>query len=203
MTLLGSEALIIKNGIAEGWEEQFVRWHTFEHIDERLAVPGFLRARRFRGSISSPNWLTLYETKEGALTSPAYKQRLEAPTEATREIISVFRNSERAICNVRRSSGSGVGGALLAVNCSYADSDKLCSYDTHIDVVATHVLDADAEASAVRSAEKALLQNPDRIPSTVLLFEGTSVESLKLLRDTLGCGELFQLEILKQRVVAC
>ncbi|PWJ84725.1 hypothetical protein C8D77_1306 [Mesorhizobium loti] len=203
MTLLGPEALIIRNGIAEGCEEQFVRWHTFEHIDERLAVPGFLRARRFRAVSSSPNWLTLYETKEGALRSQAYKQRLEAPTEATREMISVFRNSERAICNVRRSSGSGIGGALLALNCSHADSDKLRSYDTHIDVVASHVLDADIEASAVRSAEKALLQSPDRIPSAVLLFEGTSVESLKLLRDTLGCGELFQLEIVQRRVGAC
>lgn len=47
MGLLGSGALAIWNGIAPEAEREFDRWHTYEHIPERMALPGFLRGRRY------------------------------------------------------------------------------------------------------------------------------------------------------------
>ncbi len=47
MALAGRALLAIWNGIAEEAEADFLAWHVREHIPERVAVPGFLRARRY------------------------------------------------------------------------------------------------------------------------------------------------------------
>jgi len=71
--LLGRAAVIVWNDIAPQGREQFYRWHDKEHIPERLAVPGFLRGRRYAKRGHSPEWLTFYEGADlDVLTSPEY-----------------------------------------------------------------------------------------------------------------------------------
>ena len=82
--LLGQAAVVIFNNVAPEGREEFYRWHDGEHIPERLSIPGFRRGRRFGRRGHSPEWLTLYEADDLAtLTSPAYLERLNAPTPAT------------------------------------------------------------------------------------------------------------------------
>src|SRR3954452_13135 len=62
MPLLGQALVGIWHGIQSGGEDEYLAWHTYEHMPERLGIPGFLRGRRFS------NWcldlhptFTLYE----------------------------------------------------------------------------------------------------------------------------------------------
>lgn len=54
-------------------DEEFNDWYDTEHIPERLAVPGFLTARRFRLN-DHPSYLALYDVESPeVLDSPAYR----------------------------------------------------------------------------------------------------------------------------------
>ena len=71
----GSAGIVIWNGVAPGAAAEFERWHDEEHLAERLAIPGFLRARRGVAVDGSARYLTLYDVADayaigqGALVS--------------------------------------------------------------------------------------------------------------------------------------
>ena len=46
MPLLGSAAMLLSFDIAPEAIEEHDRWHTHEHLPERLSIPGFLRGTR-------------------------------------------------------------------------------------------------------------------------------------------------------------
>ena len=86
MPLAGQGVLAIWNGIEDEAEADFVAWHVREHIPERVAVPGFLRGRRYVAEVGAPKYFNFYETESPeALISPAYLQRLKAERQAGRE----------------------------------------------------------------------------------------------------------------------
>lgn len=54
-------------------EVEFNDWYDYEHLPERLAVPGFINARRFICVDGWPRYLALYDLEAvGVLHSPAY-----------------------------------------------------------------------------------------------------------------------------------
>ena len=55
--------LVIANDIDPAVEDEFQRWYHDEHLDQRLAVPGFLSARRYLGVEAAPRYAALYETE--------------------------------------------------------------------------------------------------------------------------------------------
>ncbi|MGE3148001.1 MAG: DUF4286 family protein [Pseudorhodoplanes sp.] len=52
---------IVGMDIASEMEEEFNRWLDQEHIPERLAVEGFLSAKRFKNAGGSPRYFVVYE----------------------------------------------------------------------------------------------------------------------------------------------
>ena len=89
----------IWNGIAEEARDEFYRWHETEHMPERLAIPGFLRGRRYRVVGEGIEFFTRYDVESPAvLTSEAYLARLNAPTEWTKRVLPHFRDTARALC---------------------------------------------------------------------------------------------------------
>lgn len=59
-------------------EEDFNRWYNEQHIPERMSVPGFLSARRFRAIEGSPRYLALYDlASPDVLQTPEYLHWLE------------------------------------------------------------------------------------------------------------------------------
>ena len=72
--------------MAPGGEAEFDQWHLREHIPERVAVPGFLRCRRYVTLGEPPRYFYFYETESlDTLQSPAYLARLGDPTPWTQE----------------------------------------------------------------------------------------------------------------------
>jgi len=70
-------------------EAEFNRWYDFEHLEERVAIEGFLEARRYVAHKASPKYLCLYSTRTiEVLDSPAYRSRLASPTERWKYALS-------------------------------------------------------------------------------------------------------------------
>tara|TARA_A100001037_G_scaffold103945_2_gene94502 strand:+ start:391 stop:741 length:351 start_codon:yes stop_codon:yes gene_type:complete len=66
--------LLVMMEIKPEREEEFNRWYNEEHVPERLAIPGFKQARRFKAVEGEPKYLALYEIENvEVLESPEYK----------------------------------------------------------------------------------------------------------------------------------
>ncbi|MGE5639266.1 MAG: hypothetical protein ACM30H_04165 [Clostridia bacterium] len=94
-------------------------WHTYEHVHERLSIPGFLRATRWIATSGSPRYLALYEVAGVDMAhSPAYLARLNEPTRWTRAMMPRFRGMVRGFLRVAAAAGYGLGNAALAIRFS-------------------------------------------------------------------------------------
>jgi hypothetical protein len=84
-----------------GREADFETWYQSEHLIERLAVPGFLFGRRYKGIAGTPGYFCFYLVETPAvLTSKPYLERLDNPTPMTRRMMSdVFIDMNRTVCS--------------------------------------------------------------------------------------------------------
>lgn len=113
--------MIVWHDIREADEPEYHRWHTREHMPERLGVPGFLRGRRgVDWSLARHRYLTLYEGEQlDVFGSAAYLQRLNNPTPWTNRMQPAFYNFIRSGCAVVSTTGRGVGGAMITLRISF------------------------------------------------------------------------------------
>jgi hypothetical protein len=112
--LIGQAAILLFFDIVAQDAAEHDHWHTYEHMPERLAIPGFLRGSRWRTSGAS-RYMVLYEVSDSAvLTSPAYLARLNNPTRWTQEVMKSYRGMSRGLCRVDWTCGSGLGGVAAA-----------------------------------------------------------------------------------------
>src|SRR4051794_28166209 len=73
----------------DGFEDTLNRWYDEEHLAERLAMPGFLGARRYRSAEGPARYLALYDLADlDALTSSEYVHSKQHPTPLTRHVES-------------------------------------------------------------------------------------------------------------------
>src|SRR5215831_6499536 len=113
MPLSGKGMLITVMDADPAEEEDFNKWYAREHIVERVAIAGFLEARRYIAALASPKYLNLYSTEKlETLDSPAYLAKLQNATPWTRHHSSKFRNYTRVAARVTVSKGQGRGGTL-------------------------------------------------------------------------------------------
>ena len=81
--------LAIWNDCRAGREGEFEAWFQGEHLQERLAVPGFLFGRRHQAISGSAGYFNFYLVESpDVLTSKPYLERLDNPTPMTKRIMS-------------------------------------------------------------------------------------------------------------------
>ena len=113
MPLAGKGMLLTSMDIDPEHEADFNRWYDREHLEERVAIDGFLEARRYLAHQASPKYLFLYSTVAlEVLDSPAYRARLASPTEWSKKTMARFKNMIRAVARITISRGQGRGAAL-------------------------------------------------------------------------------------------
>lgn len=96
--------------------EEHDRWHTQEHLPERLSIPGFCRGTRWIATGGRPRYLVLYEVESLAtLASEAYLARLNNPTPWTTRMMPHYRGMNRGLCAVLGSFGFGQGGIAALI----------------------------------------------------------------------------------------
>jgi hypothetical protein len=113
MPLAGKGMLLTSMDIDPDDEADFNRWYDREHLIERVAIDGFLEARRYIAHRGSPKYLCLYSTETfEVLDSPAYRKALTTPTEWSKTNLARFKNMIRTIARITVSHGQGRGAAL-------------------------------------------------------------------------------------------
>src|SRR5438105_2899335 len=125
MPLAGKGMLLTSMDIDPADEPDFNRWYDREHLEERVAIEGFLEARRYVAHRGSPKYLCLYSTETfDVLDSPAYRAALANPTAWSKTTMARFKNMIRAVARVTISRGNGRGAALGIVRLRTAADGK-------------------------------------------------------------------------------
>ena len=181
--------VVIWNDIKEEMRDEFVQWHSIEHLPERVSIPGFISGQRWHGEDASPQYLTTYVTQNtGVLTSDAYIQRLNDPTPWTLKTVAAFCNTCRAAGEVIWEYGSkkGYGGHILAIRIT--ELEDLTILTEHLNSLANNPEQCFAEllrarlvlttptASQLPTAERAVRTGDQNEPNLVLLLESFSGE---------------------------
>jgi hypothetical protein len=116
MGLCGKGMLLVFNEVKLRHERDFNEWYNREHIDERVNLPGFHRARRYVAVKASPKYLATYEcdTVED-LATPGYLALLADQTPWTKAVMARFTQFKRMTVRVQLDLAHGEGGALTTV----------------------------------------------------------------------------------------
>ena len=156
MPLAGKGMLLTSMDIDPANEADFNRWYDREHLEERVAIEGFIEARRYVAHSGSPKFLFLYSTKTiDVLDSPAYRARLANPTPWSVKTMAGFANMIRAVARITVSKGTGRGAVLGIVRLRPEGStDALrITLQTRLDpieldgIISMHLLESDAKLS--------------------------------------------------------
>jgi hypothetical protein len=113
MPLAGKGMLLTSMDVDAADEPEFNRWYDREHLEERVAIEGFIEARRYIAHAATPKYLSLYSTRTfEVLDSPAYRTALANQTAWSKSNIARFRNMIRAVARITISRGVGRGAVL-------------------------------------------------------------------------------------------
>lgn len=116
MPLPGKAAMLLSFDVVPDAIPEHDHWHTYEHLPERLSIPGFIRGTRWVASGGERRYFVMYEVEQLAtLTSGPYLERLNNPSPWTTKMMAHYRGMTRGFCSVAGSFGSGIGhaGALI------------------------------------------------------------------------------------------
>lgn len=184
--------LCIWHDVEAGFVDEYLRWHTFEHLPERLALPGFVSAERYELREGPGQRFCCFIDVDGldALQSPAYQARLDAPTEWTRRLMPRYARVHRALCGKRREIGAGTSHRIACLRvASGGDSALACDLSAACTVwhARHHALRArlaalDPVTTGRHSEEKRLRRSEDAGGyDLVLLVDALSQQSLRLM----------------------
>ncbi|MFH5776267.1 hypothetical protein ACHFJ0_18670 [Paracoccus sp. NGMCC 1.201697] len=189
MGLKGGAFLAIWHDIAEGAHENYIEWHTREHMPERLSIPGFRTGKRLHDPDAARYVFgTIYAGEDvEVFRSPAYLERLNNPTPWTSDVAPSFQNFLRIACRRIAHAGLGDGGAMATIRFAFSGVggesgleqgaaqplvDAILSLPG---VAAVHLGVARAEVSSVRTRETEIRSEmAEKGFDAVLLVEGSS-----------------------------
>ena len=63
MPVLGTAAMLLSFDVEDEAIDEHDRWHTQEHLPERLSIPGFNRGTRWIAAAGGPRYVVLYEVE--------------------------------------------------------------------------------------------------------------------------------------------
>jgi hypothetical protein len=155
MPLAGQGMLLTSMDVDPADDLDFNRWYDREHLLERVAIPGFLEARRYVAHRASPKYLSLYSTQTfEVLTSPAYRHALANQTAWSNRNIAKFRNMIRGVARITGSRGRGRGAALGLIRIRPGDAAALrgkvmrhLTPELRDGIISMHLLENDAALS--------------------------------------------------------
>lgn len=106
--------LCIWTNIEPEHDLDFNRWYDREHMQERVAIPGFQSARRFGAIGDCPRpYLALYYTDSlDIFQSEPYRRAFANQTAWSLENFTRMRGTQRRVGRLTLEAGAGEGGAL-------------------------------------------------------------------------------------------
>ena len=200
MPLAGKGMLLTSMDIDPSHEAEFNRWYDHEHLEERVAIDGFLEARRYVADQASPKYLSLYSTESFAvLDSPAYRNALANQTDWSRSNIARFKNMIRAVARITISRGQGRGAALgiLRLRPSAGGEDRLrAALQDKLDpeqldgIISMHLIESDPTLSKPITDDPSA-PNPGARDWFVLI-DGTYLNAISAAMEARFTGSAFE-----------
>jgi hypothetical protein len=178
--------LCVMNDIAPACDRRdYEAWYQQDHVPDRLSIPGFLYARRYR-RLNGPRaeFLTFYETATPqVLCSAPYLKRLAEPTDWTAHTMAYFRTMSRSICRVALDEGQAGAGGLLALVAHQAApavtvDAQLATALVQPGVTRVRLWRTDPSVT-VPSPEEKLRPGGDGSFGTIIVVEGTNAEMIQ------------------------
>ncbi|SAK91334.1 hypothetical protein AWB80_06551 [Caballeronia pedi] len=170
-------------------KENFVAWHTHEHLPERMAIPGFVRGRRFVRTDADCHFLILYDVDSlSVLSHPCYLARLNHPTDWTRATLPTFRDGRRSAYRVLAKAGGTRGSYVMSIS---ARPDSLQEINVgllddwcgHPGIANIAFAEPDRAASS-HVTEESRRSGNRYAEESILLVEGMSERSLREFAST-------------------
>jgi hypothetical protein len=193
MALKGAGFLAIWHDVQAEGEPEFDRWHTREHMPERLGVPGFAVGRRWVDrQLARHRYFTLYEAQTiDVFGSDPYRARLNAPSAWTQRVQPHVTNFTRSACRTIASVGKGIGGAIATIRVSFTPGTGQGDFSAHshalvheimpLDgVTSVHVGYADPTVTRVQTKESALRKlTGEEVFDAVVMVDGIGRPALE------------------------
>ncbi|MBA3592651.1 MAG: hypothetical protein M3Q12_05715 [Pseudomonadota bacterium] len=102
---------------------EYDAWHTLEHVPERVGLPGFIEARRYRSHDAdgppgqAPRYFTCYWlASTAALASAQYREVFTHPTPWSARMRTELRDFVRLPCTLSGSCGQSTATQLATVH---------------------------------------------------------------------------------------
>ncbi|HVL37089.1 MAG TPA: hypothetical protein VM489_15575 [Burkholderiales bacterium] len=189
MSLAGEAVVAIWQEPPPESRADYYAWHNGEHMAERVAIPGFLRGRRYQALEGRPEFFTLYEARGlEVLTGPDYLARLNNPTPLTRRVAPLLRSNVRSLCRVALSRGTGQGGLVMTWRYDTAPeraAEQRALLERLLPAIAerpgvcgAHLCLGDRAASGVQTEEKKNRPQAALTPGWIVLVEGSADRAL-------------------------
>lgn len=184
----GRGALGVWHGVVGAEQRAAEDWYNREHHAERVAIPGFRRARRYVNCGAGPRYFSRYDVDEAAvLASAAYLAALDNPSPWSQKIFPHYRRTVRGAFSVTARAGDAEGGYLLTLRFgdgTAAPDRKLESVlagavtplTERLGILAVEVWHVDAGVTTHRSREKELRGAGEPFPAYALLVDASRPE---------------------------
>ena len=183
MPILGKGMLLTSMDIDAAHEAEFNRWYDREHLEERVAIEGFIEARRYVAHEGAPKYLSLYSTETfEVLDSPAYRKALASQTDWSKANIARFKNMIRSVARITISRGAGRGAwvSVFRLRPSPGKADELrARLHDALDpqgldgIISMHLLESEPELSGATADIPAVRNEGAR--DWFVLIDGTHV----------------------------
>ncbi|MEO6017431.1 MAG: hypothetical protein ABIP46_09250 [Polaromonas sp.] len=140
----------IWNDIEAARIPEYERWHTLEHVPERVWVEGFVAATRYVALPgTTPRYFTLYELERlDCLTSAAYKDLVDSPSPWSASMRPSFSNFLRQTYTVDATSGPVAGVGLLLVRARWDPAASSAPTPAQLQALTGQLLKQGAQACA-------------------------------------------------------
>ncbi|VVD89086.1 hypothetical protein PIN31009_01532 [Pandoraea iniqua] len=193
MAFPGPAFLALWNDVTPQHAQEYNRWHTREHVPERVGIDGFIEGRRYRHALPGQRE---YFTAYGAVSpevfrSMAYLNVIDEPTPWSANMRSTLTHVLRAPCRTLGSVGGGTGGAVACVRLQAASPtpstssgaispllDACAALDGAVAAHLGEVFDAQPNAFAHWTAAD--------MPTHVLLVETEDMAAAEALRERIA-----------------
>lgn len=97
---IGSTILVVMMDVDPEHEDDFNRWYNEEHLPERLEIPGYISARRFKLEEGEGvlRYLCIWELHDGSpLRSAAYHAQQQRPSELRDRVHTYIKQRMRGL----------------------------------------------------------------------------------------------------------
>lgn len=114
MALYGTGMLMTFTETSVAVEEDFNEWYNREHIDERVWMPGFHRARRYvdcNGDARIKYFATYETDKVEDLAHPDYMELLKDQSDWSKKVMATFDKFDRITARISIDLSHGFAGA--------------------------------------------------------------------------------------------